>query len=183
MSDVGAGIGGVAQGAGTVLGAQATAAGMENQAKIGLQGIQEQLAEQARQFNTTNTEKMNAYQAALQSGGTQMKAGENDLTAEAGSQNPEIGQMEGDIATNNAKMLQQGAGQMGANLAMQGVRGGQAATLLNRGTGEQAINAQQDINKMKFQDAATKQNLLMAYNAAKAGAGQRATLPSFGGGL
>ena len=85
-----------------------------------------------------------------------------------------------DIADKNAQELQQGSGQMGANLAAQGVRGGAAATLMNRGTGQEAITAQQNINQMKYEDEATRQSDLRAYQAAKAGRGQvGATAKSF----
>ena len=182
---MGEAIGGIVQGAGSVMAAQAQGNALENQAKLGLQGTEETLKEQGREFDTstTNSQALNAarqkaYQEAIATGGSQMTSGENALTTEANTANPELGQMETDIASGNAKQLQQGSSQMGANLATQGVRGGQAATLLNRGTGEQSIAAQQAINQMKYQDSAQKQAALMAYQAAKAGRGQSATTPA-----
>jgi len=116
------------------------------------------------------------YESALGRGQNQLAQGEQSLVGESGQINPELGRMESDIATGNAKELQQGAGQMAANLAGQGVRGGQAATLINRGTGEQAIGAQKDVNQMKYNDISQKEADLRAYMANKARAGQTATL-------
>ena len=178
-------IGGVAQGAATVAAANAQANALENQAQLGLQGTKEQIKESGREFDTTNTfqqateaARQKAYAEAIAKGSSEMGEGENALTTEANTANPELEQQEKDIASGNAKQLQQGASQMGANLATQGVRGGQAATLLNRGTGEQSIEAQKNINQLKYQDAATRAAELRAYQAAKAARGQTATVPA-----
>jgi hypothetical protein len=184
---MGSAIGGIAQGAGSVMAAQAQAGAMENQATLGLQGTREQIAEQGREFNTTtdyqkqlSDARAKAYQASLSTGGQQMSEGENALTTEANTANPELTQQTADIASGNAQQLQQGAAQMEANLAQQGVRGGQAAGLLNRASGEQAITAQKDVNTMKYTDAAQRAAELRAYQAAKAQKGQAATTPATG---
>ena len=129
----------------------------------------------------TNTESQQAadraaYEAALSRGQGEMTEGENAFTTEANTPNAQLGTMEADIKNKTAQQIQQGAGQMSANLAAQGVRGGQSATLLNRGTGEMATTAQQNIDQMKYEDEATRQADLRAYQANKAKTGQAATL-------
>ncbi len=158
-------ISGIAQGAGNVMAAQAQAGALKEQAAQQLKGQEEQLAEQKAEFGTTNEQRQKAYAEAIARG----QQGEQQLIGESNTPNAMLNQESQDIASRNAQELQQGAGQMSANLAAQGVRGGQAATLMNRGTGQQAISAQQNINQMKFQDEATRKNQLRAYMAAKAG--------------
>ena len=154
----------------------------ENEAKINQQVPQENY-----ELNRdTTAARESAYGAAKATGSANQAAGEGALgsftggTGLYGTENPMLGQESKDIAAKNAQELQQGAGQMSANLAGSGVRGGQAATLLNRGTGGMAINAQEDVNQMKYQDAAQRQAAAMAYQAAKAGAGQSAATGSIG---
>jgi len=183
MSDI-AGIGGVAKGAGTVMAANAQAKAMENVANTGLTGTREQIAEQGREFNTTSEfEKANqaarqkAYQEAIATGGSQMESGEGSLLSSLNTANPEIAQQEADLRSGNAKALQDTTGQMHANLAAQGVRGGQAATLEGRAVGDMGVEAQKNINTLKYQDADTRASQLRAYMAAKAQRGQAATTP------
>lgn len=175
--------GGLMGGAGSIMGANASAKAAEEQAKLGLQGMREQIAEQGREFDiTSGFEKENeaariaAYQNSLKAGGADLAKYGGEADTAFNTENPELSTMESDIASGNAKQLQQGASQMAANLATQGVRGGQAATLLNRGTGEQAIAAQKDVNQMKYSDAATRAAELRAYKAALAQRGQAASL-------
>lgn len=182
---MGEAIGGIAQGAGAVAAANATGNAMENQAKLQLEGSKLGIAEQGREFDTTNTftqateaARQKAYAEAIAKGGAQMGEGETSFMNEANTANPEIAQQEADIKSGNAQELQQGSAKMAANLATQGVRGGQAATLLNRGVGMQAIEAQKNINQLKYTDAATRAAELRAYQASKAARGQTATIPA-----
>jgi hypothetical protein len=117
-----------------------------------------------------------AYEASVGRGAGEMTAGESAFMNETGTPNAQLTQQEADIKAGTAKQLQQGAGQMSSNLAAQGIRGGASATLLNRGTGEMATNAQTDINKMKFEDEAQRQADLRAYQSQKARLGQSAGL-------
>ena len=128
-----------------------------------------------------NTEKEQAadraaYETSRTTGAADEASGENAFTTEANTPNAQLGTMEADIKNKTAQQIQQGAGQMSANLEAQGVRGGQSATLLNRGTGEMATTAQQNIDQMKYEDEATRQADLRAYQANKAKTGQAATL-------
>ena len=172
-------IGGIAQGAGAVAAANANANASQNVANIGLQGINTQVSEKAREANLAQQNALaqqQAYQKAVGTGTGELNNATNAITSEANTANPMLAQESTDIADQNAQELQQGAGQMSANLATQGVRGGQAATLLNRGTGQQAITAQQNIDQLQYQDSATKQAQLMAYQAAIGQGGQRAAI-------
>ena len=92
---------------------------------------------------------------------------------------PELGQMRQDILNQSADVLNQGSRQMQANLAQQGIRGGQAATLLNRGTGEQARQSQFDLNKMIYDEAQQRKLQQQAYEMAKAQAGLQGQLQQF----
>jgi hypothetical protein len=182
---MGAAIGGIAQGTGSVMAADAQGRALENQAKTQLEGSKLQIQEQGREFDTASAftkaqqaAREKAYQEAIATGQTQMGEGEQAFMSEADTANPELTTMEKDIASGTAQQLQQGAGQMGANLATQGVRGGAAATLMNRGTGATAIEAQKNINALKYTDSATREAEKRAYMAAKAGRGQSATLPA-----
>ena len=168
----GIGVGGLATGVGGKMGAQAGAKSAEDTANKNTVMSREQLAENKRQFDT----RQSAYNQSVATGSAQMIKGEQGLMDSINGANPELSAMSNDIANGNARALQQGAGQMSANLATQGVRGGQAATLLNRGTGSQAVSAQENINQLKYQDSATRAAQLRAYQAAKAQAGQSATL-------
>jgi len=182
-SIAGPAIGGLMGGAGNVMGAQASAKAEEEKAKLGLQGTREQLDEQRNEFKTTSEfEKANqaarqkAYDEAITRGSGQMGSGESELMSSLGTANPEIAQQEADLRYGNAKAIQDTTGQIHANLAAQGVRGGQAATLEGRAVGDMGINAQKDINQLKYQDADTRAAQMRAYLAAKAQRGQAATL-------
>ena len=157
--------------AGSLASSAAQGRAAENAANVARQSEQERLA-----FEKETTQaRENAYNSMRGAGAENQAAGESALTTEAATPNAALEQESQDIATKNARELQEGAGQMGANLAAQGVRGGQAATLINRGTGAMAENAQMDINKLKAEDEAKRQADLRAYQALKAGRGQGAS--------
>ena len=158
---VGEAIGGIAEGAGDVAAANAQANASEQQTQL-----------QRDQFAAHNA----AYDYSVGQGAGQYFNASNAINAEANTANPELTSMSADVANRNAQQLQQGAQQMGANLSTQGVRGGQAATLLNRGSGQQATEMQQYLDQLKYQDSASKQQQLMAYNAAIGQGGQKAEL-------
>lgn len=108
----------------------------------------------------------------------------------AGAQTPlaELTQAKQDAISGNAAALQQGAGQMKTNLTQSGVRGGQAAMLLNRGTGQQSVDANQLINQMAVDEASERRKLQqnslgakMGLYGQKAGAGYSGQLQQFGG--
>ncbi len=170
---------------GSIMGGKAQAKSSEEAAKQSLQATREQIAENARQFGITSkfaqdtqAARQKAYEEAISRGAGQMGEGEAGFMADVNTANPELAQQQADILSGNAKGLQQASGQMSANLASQGIRGGQAGTLLGRATGEMGTAAQKDINAMRYTDAATRAAEKRAYEAAKAGRGQVATLPS-----
>jgi len=171
--------------AGTVAASNASAKGAENAADVQAKAQTTQIGESARQFDITNTNQRNdqaarlkAYNESIARGESQMGEGESSLMASLDEANPELAQQEADLRSGNAKALQDTTGQISSNLARQGVRGGQAATLLGRSVGEMGTTAQKDINQMKFQDADTRAAQKRAYLASKAGRGQAATLPA-----
>lgn len=98
--------------------------------------------------------------------------GEAGFNAAVGEQLPELEQAAQDILKQGAQGLQQGAGQLGAELEKGGIRGGQAATQLRRGIGSMAEDTQMDINRLKYEDAAKRAAEKRAYEASKASQGR-----------
>lgn len=135
--------------------------------------------QQAQAGDLQSLAQQKAYQESLGRGASQMGAGEEALNL-LNKTPEELMQMKADIASGNAETLQQGSGQLAANLASQGVRGAQAATQMRRGIGEMATNATRDVNTLIGQDAQNRQAQLMAYQAAKAARGQGANLNAQG---
>ena len=76
---------------------------------------------------------------------------------EANTQLAELGQLVDDISQQGAEAQRQNRRQVQAELAQQGVRGGQAAILANRATGELNRDLQRDINQTVYNEAATRQ--------------------------
>ena len=103
-------------------------------------------------------------------------AGENALFSSLNKQNPYLNQMAYDLQTNTNDILNAGRNQVQAGLAQQGIRGGQAGTLLARSVGNMSNQANQDLNNMMYNDIQQRKALAEAYNQAKALAGLNATL-------
>lgn len=98
-------------------------------------------------------------------------SGEEQFLNEANTQLPELGQLVTDISNEAAEAQRQNARQVGAELARQGVRGGQASILANRATGELNRDLQRDINQTIYDEAANRQNSRLEYF------GQKGLLP------
>jgi Flp pilus assembly CpaE family ATPase len=157
----------------SAMGANATA----NSAKQARATAREQMEQQQKQFE----ERQSAYNGMVGRGGDQMKEGETQFLGENAKPLGELDQIKQDILNKNAAALQQGSGQMSADLAAGGVRGGQAATLMNRGTGEMAVNSQENLNQNVLNDAITRRQNKSNFFGAKSAAGQHANLsaPTF----
>lgn len=95
--------------------------------------------------------------------------------------NPYLNQVAYDLKNNTNDVLNAGRNQVNAGLAQQGIRGGQAGTLLARSIGNMTNQANQDLNNMMYQDIANNRNLKAAYEQAKALAGINASLQEFQG--
>jgi hypothetical protein len=122
-----------------------------------------------------------AYQEALARGKTMGEEGEKQFLDVANSDNPYLTQVGKDIKGQGTETMQDANRQMQAQLAQQGVRGGQAATQLARQSGKLAENIQSDLTQSQSQDLANKQAQKMAYFQSKSGRGQSAYLaPSVG---
>ena len=98
----------------------------------------------------------------------QFNQAEPQFQAEAYTQLPELGQLVEDIANQSAEAQRQNQRQINASLARQGVRGGQAAILANRATGELNRDLQRDINKTIYDEAANRQSARLDYYGKKA---------------
>ena len=98
----------------------------------------------------------------------QFSSAEPQFQQEAYSQLPELQQLITDIANQSAEAQRQNQRQINASLAQQGVRGGQAAILANRATGELNRDLQRDINQAVYNEAANRQNARLDYYGKKA---------------
>jgi len=125
--------------------------------------------------------KERAFQQAIARGEKLSTEGENQFLETANSENPYLKQVGQDIQAGGTEAMQNAQRQMQANLAQQGVRGGKAATLLARGTGDIASQTQRDLTQSQSQDLANKQMQKMAYFQSKAGRGQSGMLSPVAG--
>lgn len=134
-------------------------------------------AEERRKYEA----RKQAYDAIVARGGADMATGEKAFIEEAGQAPAELDQLKQDILSGQAETMQTGSNQMQADLAASGMRGGQAATALKRGTGNIATAAQRDVNQLVGGEAMQRAAERRAYQSAKAGRGQGATYapPSF----
>lgn len=116
-----------------------------------------------------------AYNAIIKRGGSDMAKGEKAFIQEAEQAPLELDQLKQDILSGQAETMQAGSNQMQADLAASGMRGGQAATALKRGTGNIATAAQRDVNQLIGGEAMQRAAERRAYQSAKASRGQSAT--------
>ena len=157
---------------GSLIQAYAQEKAADEAGKKALTMSREQLAEQQRQFNVNNE----AFESAKNTGENQFGTGEKDFLTAVNTASPELAQMEADIKAGTTQSMGEARGQIGAALAQQGVRGGQAAANMARQLGTMGIQEQRDINTMKGNEALQRQAELRAYMASKAKTGQTATL-------
>ena len=94
---------------------------------------------------------------------------EEQFLQATGEKNPLQEGMMKDIQQQAARAQQQAAGQSAANLARSGVRGGQAATLMNRATGDVAQQFGQEQRQLAYQDYLRRQQAREQYYGNKAG--------------
>jgi len=144
-------------------------------ATISAFGSSGQAQAQAAQSRADRRKRKGYFDEAMGRANAMAGAGEQSFLGETGAPLAELGAARQDMLTGNAAALNQGAGQMGANLARQGSRGGQAATLMNRGTGQMANDANSQINQMAIDEASQRRQMRGGYFAGKAG------LATFGG--
>ena len=123
-----------------------------------LDGISSDMANQL-------TARADKYDTKLQN---QFNEAEPQYLNEAYTQLPELTQLVTDIANQSAEAQRQNQRQINASLAQQGVRGGQAAILANRATGELNRDLQRDINQTVYNEAANRQNSRLNYYGQKA---------------
>ena len=122
-----------------------------------------------------------AYDEIMKKANEYQTSGETAFNNVVNTQNPYLGVMQRQINDNTNKDLNMGRNQLNLALAQQGLRGGQAATQLNRGIGNMTTQANQDLNNMMYDEEQQRRNLQAAYNQAKALAGINASLQEFQG--
>lgn len=111
------------------------------------------------------TQRADKYDVKLQD---QFNEAEPQFQGEASTQLAELQPLVEDIANESAEAQRQNQRQINASLAQQGVRGGQAAILANRATGELNRDLQRDINKTIYDEAANRQQSRLNYYGQKA---------------
>lgn len=93
----------------------------------------------------------------------QFNEAEPQFFEEAYTQLPELQTLAKDIVDQNTETQRANMRQINANLANQGVRGGQAAILANRALGQTTREAQRDINNLVYNEALNRQNSRLNY--------------------
>ena len=122
-----------------------------------------------------------AYDAMIKKADDVSQAGEQAFYNNVNTQNPYLNVIGNDLKTQTNDMLNSGRNQMLAGMSQAGLRGGQLATQLNRGIGNMATTANQNLNQMMYNDINQRNNLKAAYDQAKALAGLNAGLQQFQG--
>jgi hypothetical protein len=144
--------------------------------------LEKQLAQQLLLDKTNKEYETNAASTAYERAMQQLNESLNrakETTAEGESQflssidsgMPEIEQMRKDIASQSTDAQRQNRLQTTLALKNEGVRGGQAATLLNRSSGDISQKLGMDVNKLAYEDAARRNNAKSAYYGNKAASG------------
>lgn len=105
------------------------------------------------------------YDTKLQN---QFNEAEPQFQQESTTQLAELQPLIEDITNQSTEAQRQNQRQINASLAQQGVRGGQAAILANRATGELNRDLQRDINKTIYDEAANRQQSRLNYYGQKA---------------
>lgn len=134
-------------------------------------------AKEAAQWKTKMSKQ--AYDEMLKRAQATQTAGESALTSLTSQPLAELGTMRQDILNQTNDVLNAGSRSLQANLAQAGLRGGQAGTQLARGVGSMTTQANQDLNKMIYDEATQRKLQQMAYEAAKAQTGTQANLQQF----
>lgn len=93
---------------------------------------------------------------------------DKQFNQEANTPLPELGQMKNDITQQATDAQQENQKEFNAQLAMNGVRGGQAATLAGRQTGELNRELNWDVNKLGYDEASNRENARLNYTGQKA---------------
>lgn len=105
------------------------------------------------------------YDTKLQN---QFNEAEPQYQQEANTALPELAKLQQDTLDQNTEAQRLNRRQIEATMARQGIRGGQAGILENRALGEQARDAQRDINQLAYNEALNRQNSRLGYYSQKA---------------
>ena len=132
---------------------------------IAYQAYQDYLQNLANQMGQALEQRAEKYDTKLQD---QFNEAEPQYQQEANTQLAELGQVVQDISDESAEAQRQNQRQINASLAQQGVRGGQAAILANRATGELNRDLQRDINQTVYDEARNRQHSRLNYYGQKA---------------
>ena len=98
----------------------------------------------------------------------QFNEAEPQFQQEANTALPELAKLQQDTLDQNTEAQRLNRRQIEATMARQGIRGGQAGILENRALGEQARDAQRDVNQLAYNEALNRQNSRLGYYSKKA---------------
>lgn len=110
----------------------------------------------------------------------QLQSGESELFSSLNAPNPELEAMKASYIANALPGQERARNEMALNIRQQGARGGQAATLLDRGTGAFNQGLESDLNNLTYQDALARRNAKTDYLANKAKTAQTRNLSGVG---
>ena len=135
-------------------------------------------------YNQKNIDQTRAdYGSLIGRGQTDARSAEQQFMDETSKALPEVSALQESVRRNALPEQQEAMNQFRTTLNQNGVRGGQAATLLNRATGQLNRGLSQDVNQIALDEASKRQAARTGFLTNKAGTGQKAALsspPSFG---
>ena len=108
--------------------------------------------------------RASSYEGKL---GDMSSEAESQYLGEANTPLAELSQMKTDIANKSSEAQRQNRLQVQNNLNASGVRGGQAAILQNRATGELDRDLGRDVNSLAYDEASNRQNSRLGYYGTK----------------
>jgi len=131
--------------------------------------------EQLDAENERQSRREDAYNALIGRGTKDFGEGETQFLSTYEKAPTELEQVKKDILSGGTAAMKAGSTQMQSDLASQGVRGGQASTLLARGAGEMTRGVQSDVDKQVLSEALERRQAKGGYFGQKAQRGQAAT--------
>jgi len=183
-------LGGILSGTGSIFGATGQAKAQREQIEAQKAMSKADLAERKRQFDilqpfrekqfgaqeSARGAERAAYESRLGRAGQQFAGGEEAFLGSVDQPSAGVEALQQNILESQQPGIEAANRQLQAQLAQQGVRGGQAVTQARRGTGELMQQSLRDISGVQAQDTLTREAEKRAYLRQKAALGQRGTL-------
>ena len=138
-------------------------------------------AYEAKQKRKEARQKREDYLGMIKRASAMGAEGEEQFLGEYNQAPPELAGAREALLSGQSDTMQQASGEIGKNLAVGGVRGGQATTLQNRAVGGIANQGVQDIDMMQYEDALKRRSAKGGFFGQKGATGQSRSLtaPSY----